>query len=1171
MAGKVFAKRYRLEEQLDRGSMTAVYRGLDLEDSRPVALKVLWPHLRSDDTVAKRFRREYAILRRLSHPNIIDILDLVDDGESMALVMEFAAGGNLADRLLERSRLNIDSTLHLAVQGLDALAEAHSQGIVHRDLKPSNLLFDARDSILVTDFGIARLADAVALTTQTMILGSPEYMAPEQAHSSRVDARADLYAFAAILFQALTGQLPFQALSPLDVIRKHSEEEPPDVREFAPDTPDHIAEALKVAMHTDPQERFPTARSLRLALLGERTQLQWGASLYSDVPDCPHCGAPTLEEMPVCIECGKAPPTTPKKLDPWAWRRSLVEERGQDSQLYEYLNTAVVLGLFVALMATFCGVATGLLFLVAYLLDVYEALGQDQRWVLITGALFLIAGLVLWRWRARRSKKDEEPSKRKWVFQSIGPTLGAIEHRPTRRLCRAILFQAWQTLDVLDEVATATTLTEEDVFPLLIEALKKAIGEETTELESSLISAHLLATQSRLSHLGDDLQARRGHEAPEEELRDAASAFQDIDQAVAEVESDVARWESAFEAQTTSKSSLAPPERFAVIRELGHGATGTVFLCRDHERCENVALKVLHPHLRQDSIIVDRFRREVEFLEQIDCDRIIAVHDLIETDQMTAIVMEYHPGRDLKARIEEDGPIEGDELLDMTRQALEGLAAAHAQGIVHGDIKPHNLLVSPNGDVKIVDFGIARQDSASMTESLHLGTPEYIAPELLASPIGDGRADLYGLAISLFEAATSELPFRASTLGRLVDVHRQGVEIDDSPLGHLPDTLRRAIVRAASTDPIDRFETAGAMLAFLDGSTEEVPPETHIGEPCVACGKQRIPELISCLGCGCLRQLRLGGAGDNIVVLQTPSHGDHYTETQQRALSELFDEIEGATPIDHLSTRLARQPAIVARQLSDHDARALTTYLDTIGIDSSIAENWTKVPYFQFLKSQLRRWTTSYGAPAFALFFVVSLLTLVSSVAAFILDIILGVEFFAAPISIVAMLVVFSTAILTFFFLRDFRPLLKIERGERRAPVGPPWEASARELYEMIQSHRLRQMLHRFTALSAARWKATKSDPLVQERLEETVHSWFASLRTIWQLETELSNLSPGQLRRELEAVQDAIERSLDAAETAALIDTRVDLLAKLERRDQKYHRINRLMGELLATMTTLR
>ena len=193
----------------------------------------------------------------------------------------------------------------------------------------------------------------------------------------------------------------------------------------------------------------------------------------------------------------------------------------------------------------------------------------------------------------------------------------------------------------------------------------------------------------------------------------------------------------------------ALPERYEIERMLGQGGMAQVWLARDLEADAQVAIKVLFEHLREDALVIERFRREIIASRKLINAHVIEIFDLIETDDVTALVMEYHPGRDLKEIIRRDGALSPERAVAITAQLLEGLSAAHRAGIIHRDIKPQNVLVDRDDNVKIVDFGLARVDDliGITTHTTTLGTIEYMAPEQVGALVIDARADLYALAM----------------------------------------------------------------------------------------------------------------------------------------------------------------------------------------------------------------------------------------------------------------------------------------------------------------------------------------------------------------------------------------------------------------------------------------
>ncbi|ACU77295.1 serine/threonine protein kinase [Catenulispora acidiphila DSM 44928] len=270
--GTVLAGRYQLRQRIGGGSMGDVWRALDTVLGREVAVKILLPALLDDAGFAARFHTEARVLAALSHPGIVSVFDYgeADDPRTAFLVMELITGRPLSELLDESAPLSEVTTLTLVAQTLEALQAAHDRGIVHRDVKPANLMLRG-GSVVVTDFGVARTADARRLTAADVVLGTAVYAAPEQARHTAVTAAADQYAVGVIAYECLTGAPPFDSGTPLGIMMKH-------LQEPVPPLPDTISPAVRElvmrALAKDPAERFASAREMaetarRLALRGE--------------------------------------------------------------------------------------------------------------------------------------------------------------------------------------------------------------------------------------------------------------------------------------------------------------------------------------------------------------------------------------------------------------------------------------------------------------------------------------------------------------------------------------------------------------------------------------------------------------------------------------------------------------------------------------------------------------------------------------------------------------------------------------------------------------------------------------------------------------------------------------------------------------------------------------
>jgi len=262
---------YALEGEIGRGGMGVVFAARDLKLKRRVAIKVLPPDLAFRDEIKTRFIREAQTAARLSHPHIVPIHQVVDEGGLVCFVMGFVDGESLGGRLKRRTKLPVEEVRRIMKETADALGLAHAMGIIHRDIKPDNILLEGtRRRVMVTDFGIAKALSEVgpgSLTGTGVAIGTPHYMSPEQAAGEReIDARSDLYALGVVAYEAMTGELPFQAPTVPGILMKQITEPAPDIKETRPEVPDELAASIMRCLEKDPGDRWPTADSLRRAL-----------------------------------------------------------------------------------------------------------------------------------------------------------------------------------------------------------------------------------------------------------------------------------------------------------------------------------------------------------------------------------------------------------------------------------------------------------------------------------------------------------------------------------------------------------------------------------------------------------------------------------------------------------------------------------------------------------------------------------------------------------------------------------------------------------------------------------------------------------------------------------------------------------------------------------------
>jgi beta-lactam-binding protein with PASTA domain len=270
----VFNGRYRVDDRLGTGGMAIVYCGTDLLLRRRVAIKVLRDQFSADDDFIKRFSYEAQSAAKLSHPNVVNVYDFGHEGDAYFIVMELVEGETLAAMLRNERRIPESVAIDYATQIAAGLAFAHRQGLLHRDVKPANILVTGDDVVKLGDFGIARAVaeNAIGVTQPGMVMGSVAYVSPEQAQGRELDARSDLYSLGVVLYQMVTGRLPFNADTPVAVALKHVSEPAPQLDPFRDGVSPALASIVATLLQKNPKDRFDSATELGRALREAREQ-----------------------------------------------------------------------------------------------------------------------------------------------------------------------------------------------------------------------------------------------------------------------------------------------------------------------------------------------------------------------------------------------------------------------------------------------------------------------------------------------------------------------------------------------------------------------------------------------------------------------------------------------------------------------------------------------------------------------------------------------------------------------------------------------------------------------------------------------------------------------------------------------------------------------------------
>jgi eukaryotic-like serine/threonine-protein kinase len=287
--GQTLGGRYEILERVGGGGMALVYKGQDLLLNRKVAVKILRQQYVHDEEFIRRFRREAQSAASLSHPNVVSIYDVGQEDEIHYIVMEYIEGITLNDLIKQRAPMQVEEAINIASQICDALDHAHHNGIIHRDIKPHNILIGRNGRVKVTDFGIARAASSSSITQTGSVIGSVHYFSPEHAKGTQAGEMSDLYSLGIVLYQMLTGKLPFSGESPISVALKHLQENVEAPRSVNPLIPQSVENLILKSMRKRPEERYQAAKEmmkdLETCLLPERRNEAKLQQLTQDYPE----------------------------------------------------------------------------------------------------------------------------------------------------------------------------------------------------------------------------------------------------------------------------------------------------------------------------------------------------------------------------------------------------------------------------------------------------------------------------------------------------------------------------------------------------------------------------------------------------------------------------------------------------------------------------------------------------------------------------------------------------------------------------------------------------------------------------------------------------------------------------------------------------------------------
>ncbi len=363
--GTVLNGRYKLLSQQGSGGMAVIYKAQDLELGRTVAVKVLRPSLTSDPDFLRRFRQEARAVANLAHPNIVTVHDVGQDGHTHYIVMEFIQGQDLKKLIRAEAPFDVERAVNLAIQICAGVGYAHRAGLVHADIKPQNIMVTDDERVKVTDFGIARALSASRATgKQDVVWGSPHYFSPEQAAGEPPTPASDVYSIGVVMFEMLTGRLPFTGNDYQELALAHLREKPPMISDLNPRVPVKLARIVHKVLSKEPSARYRTADHLGRILITYREQMQQRTTHTPSMkPSRPPAPATTVPHQAPPTAMQTQVPTVPQAVrqPPARLRKDITRlESPQEAPKIDWvavllfiITTAAVLGLIPLWYAVF--------------------------------------------------------------------------------------------------------------------------------------------------------------------------------------------------------------------------------------------------------------------------------------------------------------------------------------------------------------------------------------------------------------------------------------------------------------------------------------------------------------------------------------------------------------------------------------------------------------------------------------------------------------------------------------------------------------------------------------------------------------------------------------------------------------------------------------------------
>jgi eukaryotic-like serine/threonine-protein kinase len=579
-------------------------------------------------------------------------------------------------------------------------------------------------------------------------------------------------------------------------------------------------------------------------------------------------------------------------------------------------------------------------------------------------------------------------------------------------------------------------------------------------------------------------------------------------------------------------------DRFVVEAKLGAGRTAAVYKALDLNTRSHVALKVFDPLLTHDPIAAQRFAREAEILRVLNHPNIVKVYDLLREEAWPVICMEYFEGMDLKSYLVRYGRMPLKEFLPVATAVLSALQACHRLKVLHRDLKPQNVLINGNRDVKLVDFGVAKMSTMSdLTKTgAVFGTPEYMPPEVFRSTCPDPRSDLYSLGAVFYEMLTGRPPYVASSVAAIMTQQlRAEIEPLGSVRGDVPPWIESAILKSLRIDPGRRYQSCYELLRDLERGERTVTPDPLSDEedlPCPHCKETLFPGLPFCHHCGLIREI-VYQPGRWCLVLDRSDEIDRLHDLITRAFAVSSDAA--------VRRRLSRFPAVLCSGISRETAVALSHQLSAVPAELRITN----------------RLAASLELPGL---YVAPLIAVVLTLLVWRPD---------SVLLTVALVAAIELAIIFLYRVRT-RPIIRARRLGRQKEAATVLDKTLRDIAKrlaQVQDSNLRTILaYIVRSFLRLRQDASVASAACSDAVRRGVDLALDAAQVIEGHEMYLASTSVSDIKERLQAVAVRMAHSADPGELERLVNAK----ATLERELKNYQTIQDVHGGMYVALLNL-